>query len=154
MLRHIATGEAHHNLPEVWNNMASPRTLWHDFLIDLKSRNGNIDGLVQGCSNSSALAMELLQSCTKPSICVSKTSQGTKDRNVCLGFGKQRHDMCISVLWWVQSISSIEHVTLVAIIGTTNLVPNLCVKSQQLILTHLPLVPYICISESGQHWFR
>ena len=27
-----------------------------------------IDGLVQDCSNSSALAMELLQSCTKPSI--------------------------------------------------------------------------------------
>ena len=30
----------------------------------------NIDGLAQDCSNSSALAMELLQSCTKPSICV------------------------------------------------------------------------------------
>ena len=30
----------------------------------------HIDGLVQDCSNSSiALAMELLQSCTKPSIC-------------------------------------------------------------------------------------
>ena len=29
----------------------------------------NIDGLVQDSSNSSALAMELLQSCTKPSIC-------------------------------------------------------------------------------------
>ena len=27
-----------------------------------------INGLVQDCSNSSALAMELLQSCTKPSI--------------------------------------------------------------------------------------
>ena len=27
-----------------------------------------IDGLVQDCSNSSALAMELLQSCTKPSM--------------------------------------------------------------------------------------
>ena len=27
-----------------------------------------IDGLVQDCNNSSALAMELLQSCTKPSI--------------------------------------------------------------------------------------
>ena len=27
-----------------------------------------LDGLVQDCSNSSALAMELLQSCTKPSI--------------------------------------------------------------------------------------
>ena len=26
-----------------------------------------VDGLVQDCSNSSALAMELLQSCTKPS---------------------------------------------------------------------------------------
>ena len=29
-----------------------------------------IDGLVQDCSNSSALAVELLQSCTKPSIYV------------------------------------------------------------------------------------
>ena len=27
-----------------------------------------IDGLVQHCSNSSALAMELVQSCTKPSV--------------------------------------------------------------------------------------
>ena len=30
----------------------------------------HMDGLVQDCSNSSALAMELLQSSTKPSICV------------------------------------------------------------------------------------
>ena len=30
--------------------------------------NEYIDGLVPDCSNSSALAMELLQSCTKPSI--------------------------------------------------------------------------------------
>ena len=28
-----------------------------------------IDALVQDCSISSALAMEILQSCTKPSIC-------------------------------------------------------------------------------------
>ena len=28
-----------------------------------------IDGLVQDCSNSSELAMELQQHCTKPSIC-------------------------------------------------------------------------------------
>ena len=28
----------------------------------------HIDGSVQDCSNSSALAMELLQSCTKPSM--------------------------------------------------------------------------------------
>ena len=30
--------------------------------------NSHIDGLVQDCSNSSVQAMELLQSCTKPSI--------------------------------------------------------------------------------------
>ena len=30
----------------------------------------DIDGLVQYCSNSSALAMELLQSCTKPPLCI------------------------------------------------------------------------------------
>ena len=29
-----------------------------------------VDGLVQDCSISSALAMEILQSCTKPSKCV------------------------------------------------------------------------------------
>ena len=29
----------------------------------------NIDGLVQECSNSIANALELRQSCTKPSIC-------------------------------------------------------------------------------------
>ena len=34
-----------------------------------KENRHNIDGLVQDCSNSSALAMELLQSCTKLSIC-------------------------------------------------------------------------------------
>ena len=31
--------------------------------------NDNFDGLMQDCSNSSALAMELLQSCTKASKC-------------------------------------------------------------------------------------
>ena len=35
-----------------------------DSLADL-----HVDGLVQDCSNSSALAMELLQSSTKPSMC-------------------------------------------------------------------------------------
>ena len=32
----------------------------------------HIDGLVQDCSNSVAGALELLQSCTKPSICQSR----------------------------------------------------------------------------------
>ena len=51
-----------------------------------------IDGFAQDCSNSSAIGMELLQSCTKLLIC-----------------------------HW---------------------------------LTHLPLMPHVCVSESGQHWFR
>ena len=36
--------------------------------VTLHLKNNYIDGLVQDCSNSSALAMELLQSCTKSSI--------------------------------------------------------------------------------------
>ena len=36
----------------------------------------HFDGLVQDCSNSSALAMELLQSCTKPSIYLRAMLQG------------------------------------------------------------------------------
>ena len=37
--------------------------------INVSHQKVNIDGLVQDCSNSSVLAMELLQSCIKPSIC-------------------------------------------------------------------------------------
>ena len=37
----------------------------YDFCLDQEDY---VDGLVQDCSNSSALAVELLQSCTKPSI--------------------------------------------------------------------------------------
>ena len=40
-------------------------TIYHYFAF---KQNSNIDGFVQDCSNSIALAMELLQSCTKPSI--------------------------------------------------------------------------------------
>ena len=37
----------------------------------------NIDGFVHDCSTSSALAMELLQSCTKPSIYLSNEKMVT-----------------------------------------------------------------------------
>ena len=37
-------------------------------VIDTEYAVEYIDGLLQDCSNSSALATELLQSCTKPSI--------------------------------------------------------------------------------------
>ena len=49
-----------------------------DVLVSSYQSIHHIDGLVQDCSNSSALAMELLQSCTKPSIC-DKTVNFTVD---------------------------------------------------------------------------
>ena len=45
-------------------------TMWEVLLCHPSWLNYDIDGLVQDCSNSIALAMELLQSCTKPSIYV------------------------------------------------------------------------------------
>ena len=41
---------------------------YRDFIPWCKYKNHDIDGLVQDCSMFSALAMEILQSCTKPSI--------------------------------------------------------------------------------------
>ena len=41
----------------------------------------DLDGLVQDCSNSSALAMELLQSCTKPSTCFVAQFNRSKNKN-------------------------------------------------------------------------
>ena len=43
-----------------------------------------LDGLVQDCSNSSALAMELLQSCTKQVICITCNVIKNKNRKLCL----------------------------------------------------------------------
>ena len=36
----------------------------------------------------------------------------------------------------------------------TNKSQEFNVAAPQLTLTHLPLVPHICFSETGQHWFR
>ena len=46
-----------------WIQVEDSDYAWHAF--------AHIDGLVQDCSNPSALAMELLQFCAKPSICLS-----------------------------------------------------------------------------------
>ena len=51
-------------LPPDLNSQAHPTV----YAIKYAHCFGYIDGLVQDYSNSSALAMELLQSCTKPSI--------------------------------------------------------------------------------------
>ena len=47
---------------------------WH--VLPVSSEKDNIDGLVQNCSNSTANALELLQSCTKQSIwCLNADTQ-------------------------------------------------------------------------------
>ena len=50
-----------------WRTVKGINFLQKELLRD-GSWEQDIDGLVQDCSNSSALAMELLQSCTMPSI--------------------------------------------------------------------------------------
>ena len=57
--------------------------------ISLTIDPAHIDGLVPDCSNSSALAVELLQSCTKPLICVGLLSnwhQFSCDESFITGF--------------------------------------------------------------------
>ena len=50
-----------------WKKKNMPLLLFGTFgPFDKKLSLEHIDGLAQDCSNSSALAMELLQSCTKP----------------------------------------------------------------------------------------
>ena len=51
----------------------------------------HIDGLVQDCRNSSALAMELLQSCTKPSI-----SYCVMTITVCIMRGRPSLSLCLN----------------------------------------------------------
>ena len=50
----------------VLNNTYDVDGSWGPY-VEPASRTQQIDGLVQDCSNSSALAMELLQSCTPSS---------------------------------------------------------------------------------------
>ena len=47
-----------------------------------------IDGLVQDCSESNALAKELLKSCTKPSISYFKLSNNTPDFPFVFNYGR------------------------------------------------------------------
>ena len=51
---------------KTWRNKWS---VYIFYCMDWLGGNWNFDGLVQDCSNSSMLTMELLQSCIKPSIC-------------------------------------------------------------------------------------
>ena len=83
-----------HCLPDVWDTRAvsmykgvswpwilevTRLTFWANLIP-------HIDGLVQDCSNSSAFALELLQSCTKPLIYIP-----TDLYNIGLKYGQQHY---------------------------------------------------------------
>ena len=63
---------------KMWTILFSPEHVNHSYVVpcvfwtpwsdNIYKRRAYIDGLAQYCSNSSALAMELLQSCAEPSI--------------------------------------------------------------------------------------
>ena len=67
-----------------------------------------IDGLVQYCSNSSAFAMELLQSCTKPSIYCSKNCSVHEFSFSILNFSIHRFKHWNNLWWLIESHS--DHV--------------------------------------------
>ena len=56
-----------------WYWPSSPRIFWSQHQKGWNQMAAHVKGLVQDCSNSSALAMELLQACTKPSMCITST---------------------------------------------------------------------------------
>ena len=54
---------------ELWPSKTGVTAGWLEGVSDASGRKmGHVEGLVQNYNNSSALAMELLQSCTKPSM--------------------------------------------------------------------------------------
>ena len=66
------------------------------------SSNSYINDLVQDCSNSSALAMDLLQPCAKPSPCNKRSRNSGRQDVVCLTFCIQYTPMqinCIDKQW-------------------------------------------------------
>ena len=59
-------GKCFHSMTSSWPDTQNPR-VHVDNHVEILWLSAHVDGSVQDCSNSSALAMELLQSCTKPS---------------------------------------------------------------------------------------
>ena len=53
-----------------------------------------IDGSVQNCSNSIANALELLQSCTKPSISTIESTNQPSHLNIIIAFFYIKHEKC------------------------------------------------------------
>ena len=74
------------NFPIWWRHHAQPTRKYVFYKSNLQTvshrtvqRQHYIDGLVQDCCISSALAMEILQACTKPSICDLTLAEGKND---------------------------------------------------------------------------
>ena len=60
--------KAHHSSPSRVSYGVSFVSVWRKIVSQSSSTVGAIEGLMPDCSNSSALALELLQACTKPSL--------------------------------------------------------------------------------------
>ena len=68
------------------------------------------DGLVQNCSNPRALAIELLQSCTKPSKCFcSETQKSCNWRQMDMYSQKREKGMEVTICYQVFGISGNTH---------------------------------------------
>ena len=115
----------------VIHTQVSVKQAWRIWVNVLHEFTGNdkIDGLVQNCSNSSALVMELLQSCTEPSIWTQ--------------LNKTQQKLC---MWDIPPICAYQY-----LIVETELTPaHKC--SGVICLRHFPS---ICISyhvEAGTRW--
>ena len=121
---------------------------WHRSHSNIKDPPDlDFDGLVQDCSNSSALAMELLPSCTEPSTCCAHrhiVMLGTKFSERIIGIlgVMDKHDFVISI-WtnfsWILGIAlgprctfALSFVTVFCIMNNT--LQLFCVKHNRVIL--------------------
>ena len=68
MYNHNKAQQSKNRVHISWDILYLHKEEWEDDLTSIRGAQDDINGLVQDCSNSTVLAMELLQSCTKPSI--------------------------------------------------------------------------------------
>ena len=134
---------------------------------------GNIDGLVQDCSNSSALAIELRQFCTKPSIYdvdIFSVSSICTSVFVCRAIGSLVRTTAIFTglylcefnrVWfhpaWLSIVAGyvwIWHVTLMDNVAINISVPNLQVGSLQLIWRSGASSFHLWVPGCTETWFR
>ena len=85
-----------------WVAIQASRCAWRvERILAVKNLIVHINSLVQDCSNSSALAMELLQSCTKPSMCFEWGSCASSERIPYTREHGRRYSNAFTSLIWI-----------------------------------------------------